>query len=267
MKRIAESLARVCLVVLCSGAAWAQSNPPAAIVLPHKVVAEQAASLAVLDASGALVAGAKVEFEGGESVTTDATGRATFVAPALPANARSGILKVGLAGLQTKESTTLLPPMPAPSAPMISDLPPIVSAQDRFTVTGTGFRGDVDAVRAWLGNEPAVVLAASPLAVVVLPRAGMAPGPTQLVLDVNGQKLAPVPVTLATITITSAKGTLAPKARGNVRVQVSGTTFLRRSSHLESKMSSALTRKAARRILQRRGWWEKAKESIRWRRG
>jgi hypothetical protein len=84
--------------VAAASAAGAQdsSNPPgAAIVLPHKLVSGERATLAVLDAAGHLTKGAVVEFTGGERVTTDATGRAAFTAPATP-----GVLLARLAGLE-----------------------------------------------------------------------------------------------------------------------------------------------------------------------
>ncbi|HEY7680058.1 MAG TPA: hypothetical protein VIC04_06015, partial [Terriglobia bacterium] len=73
-------------LLLPAVSALAQAGTPAVIVLPQKVVAGEKASLAILDASGALVPGAQVDFEGGERITTDATGRATFAVPALPGN-------------------------------------------------------------------------------------------------------------------------------------------------------------------------------------
>ena len=75
------------------------AGPGAGIVLPQRVVAGQQATLAVLDAAGHLTPKTAVEFSGDERVTTDATGRATFLAPAEP-----GVL---LARLPTMEYARL----------------------------------------------------------------------------------------------------------------------------------------------------------------
>ena len=67
---------------------------PRAIILPPAVVAGAQATLAVVDAAGRLLPGVAVEISGGqtarlrasspEKVTTDSTGRATFLAPGDP---------------------------------------------------------------------------------------------------------------------------------------------------------------------------------------
>jgi hypothetical protein len=53
----------------------------ATIILPQKLVAGQPATLAVLTAEGKLAPGVPVEFSGGQRVTTDDSGRASFAAP------------------------------------------------------------------------------------------------------------------------------------------------------------------------------------------
>ena len=83
------------------------TGPGTAIVLPQRVVVGQQATLAVLDAAGRLTAGAMVEFSGGERVTTDATGRATFSAPAEP-----GVLLARLPARGVSASTTVVAPQP-----------------------------------------------------------------------------------------------------------------------------------------------------------
>jgi hypothetical protein len=208
---------------LAATACFAQSAKPASIVLPKKLVTGQAASLAVLDAGGGLVPGARVEIEGGGSLTTDASGRATFTAPGLAANTRSAILVFILSGTAVKETATVLPAMPAPAAPVVQDSPPITSLSDRFSVTGAGFRGEVDGTGVLLGGKPAIVLAASPVEIVVLAPPLAAPGPTEMSIQVGEQKTAAIPITLASLEISADKSTLAPKEQGVVRVRVIGT--------------------------------------------
>src|SRR5438046_4617242 len=71
------------LVLPC--AAVAQQAPSAKnariLLLPHKMVSGDRTTLAVLDFGGRLTPGATVAFSNGDHVTTNSTGRATFVAP------------------------------------------------------------------------------------------------------------------------------------------------------------------------------------------
>ena len=49
--------------------------------MPRKIVSGEHATLAVLDVSGRLTPGVHVEFSNGDTLKTDTTGRAMFVAP------------------------------------------------------------------------------------------------------------------------------------------------------------------------------------------
>jgi hypothetical protein len=196
---------------------------PAEILLPKKVIAGQPASLAVIDGDGALLAAARVEFSGGEHVVTDSTGRATFVVPELPSGSRSGILSLSLPGGAVKETTLVLPPMESPPGVQIGDISYVIAAQDRFHVTGAGFRGEVDGTRAWLRGKPALVVAASPVALVILPPPGLEPGPAEFLLEAAGARAEPVTLTLVALEITAKKSALAPKEKGKLRIGVRGS--------------------------------------------
>ncbi|HXC47276.1 MAG TPA: hypothetical protein VNU20_03225, partial [Candidatus Sulfotelmatobacter sp.] len=62
-----------------------QEAPPASgariLIMPRKIVSGEHATLAVLDVSGRLTPGVTVEFSNGDTLKTDPTGRAMFVAP------------------------------------------------------------------------------------------------------------------------------------------------------------------------------------------
>jgi len=190
----------------------------AAVVLPQKLVAGQPATLAVLTADGRLAADAVVEFSGGERVTTDATGRATFPAPAEP-----GILLAQLPGTSVGGSATVLAPTPKPPEGVHLDpVPRLVAQHDRFTVSGAGFRGQADANHVRLGDQPALVLAASPAALVILPGPHTPLGPTQLTIQAGGRSLVSTPTTLVALELSSEKPRLAPKERGILVVHVRG---------------------------------------------
>src|SRR5437868_15421968 len=61
-------------------------SPAAAriLLLPRRIVSGERATLAVLDVNGRLTPGVAVNFSNGDRLTTDATGRALFVAPLNP---------------------------------------------------------------------------------------------------------------------------------------------------------------------------------------
>src|SRR5207244_11236857 len=62
-----------------------QPLPPASgarvLLLPRRIVSGERATLAVRDVNGRLTPGVTVNFSNGDRLTTDATGRALFVAP------------------------------------------------------------------------------------------------------------------------------------------------------------------------------------------
>ncbi len=198
-------------------------GPGTLIVLPTKLVAGQRATLGVLDATGHLTPGAVVEFSGGERVTTDATGRALFAAPP-----EDGILLARLPDQNVTASTTVIrfptDPQPNPGdGVQVLDYPRIISVSDRFVVDGYGFRGDADGNRVTLADRPALVLAASPIALVLFPGPHAVEGPAQLLIEVGGRSPGPVPVTLVSTELTSPKKQLAPKEKGKLSVHVRGT--------------------------------------------
>ncbi len=193
--------------------------PGATILLATKLVAGQRATLAVLDAAGRLMPGAVVEFTGGERVTSDQTGRAAFTAPAEP-----GVLLAQLVGRNVNASTTVIAPAPnPPDGVQVLDYPRVISVSDRFVIDGFGFRGDADANRILLGDRPALVMAASPIALVVMPGPDAEEGPAQLVVEVGGRSPGPVPVTLVSLRVIVPKKELVPGAKSKLVVRVRGT--------------------------------------------
>lgn len=207
------------LAVAAPAAAQVQQRVAATIVLPPRVVAGQQATLAVLDAQGALLPGTEVEFEGGQHVTTDTTGRATFTVPE-----QAGVLVAQAAGGKAKASATvILPPANPPDGVQVVDVPAVVALHEPFTITGTGFRGDADATRVWLKDKPALVLAASPASLVIQAAPRTAPGATQLVIEVGGRSPGPQGVTLVALDVSAEKQQLAPKQKAKLTVHARGT--------------------------------------------
>jgi hypothetical protein len=160
-----------------------QEQPPASaassttwmvsIVLPRRVVAGGQATLAVLGVDGRLASGVTVEV-GNQSVTTDATGRAFFTAPA----AGRVLFAKGSGG----SAAALIDP---PAAANTSSQRPVsvaavVSLRESFSICGAGFRGDADATHVRINGQAALVMAASPECLAVLPSSQATPGPAQI---------------------------------------------------------------------------------------
>jgi hypothetical protein len=192
-----------------------EGQAPSALVLPRRLVAGQPATLAVIAADGRLLPGVAVEFSAGKKVTTDATGRAFFIAPAGP-----GVLRAEIPGTQIRAAAIIQPPE-APVLIELTQVPKIVSLHDRFFLRGRGFRGEADRNRVQLGGQTALVLAASPLTLVVIPGPGTAPGPAAVVVNVAGAE-ASAPLELVAVEFDAAQP-LVPKKKGSLLVRVRGT--------------------------------------------
>jgi hypothetical protein len=163
-----------------------QSNPSTTwavtIVLPPKLVADRPATLAVLGVDGRLAEGVIVDL-GSHSgidvrVKTDKTGRAVFLAPS-----DTNVLIAKASGAST---AALIDPAPAPnSAQTTISLPPVVSMQDAFPICGGAFHGEVEADHVTLDGDPALVLAASPECLVVLPGPRALPGAAKISIQMT----------------------------------------------------------------------------------
>lgn len=200
----------------------AQQPAGATIVLPLRIVAGQPATLAVLNADGQLAPGAVVEFTGGGQVTTDSTGRATFTAPA-----ERGVLFARFASRPPEgvsASTTIIAgPQSLPDGVALAESSRVIPLGDPFVLNGTGFRGEAEANRVVLGDQPALVLAASPVALVIQPGPRAAPGPAQLVVESAGRSPSSVPVTLVALELSADRQQFAPRQKGKLTVRLRGT--------------------------------------------
>lgn len=163
------------------------------IVLPPKVVAGQQATLAVLGTDGHLAPKVAVDLGGNLHVTTDRTGRVTFTVPASGA--------VLFAKASGNSAAALIDPQPPSSGPPAAiSIPPVVALHDQFAICGARSSGDADANRVKINGEFALVLAASPECLVVLPPPSAVPGLAKLTLD-NSEAQPPTPATDAAFTL------------------------------------------------------------------
>ena len=212
-----------CVAAVAAAFAGARPLPRAAgqtsaatIILPQKLVAGQPATLAVLTAEGKLAPGVAVEFSGGQRVTTDDSGRATFTAPE-----EAGVLLAQVPDSAATGSATVVAPGP-PARVELLQVPRVISLRDRFSVGGRGFRGEGDDDHVRLGGQAGLVLAASPVNLVILPSPQAALGVTQVAVSVGGAESSTV-TTLVALEMTSEKPSLAPREKADLVVRVRGT--------------------------------------------
>ncbi len=204
-----------------------QAAAPRTIVLPQKAVAGAPATLAVLDAGGRMLPNVVVELSGGQRVTTDATGRALFAAPSEP-----GALTAQIPGQDVTASAPVVKsaePEPQTSvessaaAVRVLAYPHFISLHDRFAMEGSGFRGDADANRVFLAGQACLVLASSPVSLVVLPGLHIPIGTIDLRVRVAGHEAGPNPVVMVLLEFSGPAEAPPAGAQGKLSVRVRGT--------------------------------------------
>ena len=204
-----------------------KAGPPRTILFPPRIVAGLPATLAVLDAAGRLVPGAAVELSSGTKLKTDATGRALFTGPR-----ESAGLTAHIPGQNITASTLVEdPPNPAPIAlaqnaspgVRILSCPHFLSLHDRFTIEGSGFRGEADVNHILLAGQPSLVLASSPVALVILPGPRVPMGTADLRLSVAGVEARAGPVIAVSLGVTGPAGTWHVGDQGMLTVRAYGT--------------------------------------------
>jgi hypothetical protein len=223
-RRISTLLAFLCAALILNLSASAQQPPPSSgariLLLPRKIVSGEHSTLAVLDINGRLTPGVHINFSNGDRVTTDATGRALFVAPLNP-----GVISAVLAGHPGRVYTTILSPTEASSTSLeVSAAPRLASLSDRFELSGRSFCGDADANKVIVAGRPALVLASSPTSLVVLPPAELEPGDASIVVSCNKQDSQRFVVRFVDLTLEADSSPLAPGDRRTLTVRVRGTT-------------------------------------------
>src|SRR5437879_9825645 len=190
----------------------AQQPLPAAsgariLLLPRRIVSGERATLAVLDVNGRLTPGVTINFSNGDRFTTDATGRALFVAPLNP-----GVIFGSIAGRTGRVATAILSPSEATSASMeVSSAPRVASLTDRFEIFGKSFCGDADANQVTIAGQPAFVLASSPVALVVLPPPDQESGSTTMEVSCAKRQAPPFSITLVRLDLQADSSPLQPE--------------------------------------------------------
>jgi hypothetical protein len=211
-------------VVFASETAVPQSPPAASgariLLLPRRIVSGERATLAVLDVNGRLTPGVTVNFSNGDRLKTDATGRALFVAPLNP-----GVIFGSIAGRPGQVATVILSPGGAALDSLeVSSAPRVASLADRFEILGKGFCGDADANQVAIAAQPAIVLASSPTALVVLPPQDLQPGPAEVGISCAKRQSPRFSVTFVGLELEADSSPLKPGEHRALTVRVRGTT-------------------------------------------
>ena len=202
----------------------AQRSAPAAsgariLLLPRRIVSGERATLAVLDVNGRLTPGVTVNFSNGDRFTTDATGRALFVAPLNP-----GVIFGSIAGRTGRVATAILAPGEASSTSIeVSSAPRVASLTDRFELFGRSLCGDADSNQVTIAGQPAIVLASSPAALVVLPAPDLEPGSAEVEISCAKRKAPPFSVTFVALELEANSSPLKPDEHRGLTVRLRGT--------------------------------------------
>jgi hypothetical protein len=189
------------------------------IVLPLELVAGQPATLAVLSADGRIEPGVKVVLSNGEMLATDESGRAHFLLPP-----DTGVTFARIAGTEVREAADVLPHDAMSGGLQVTKMPRLVSLENHFAISGMGFQGDADQNRVEVGDKRILILASSPVQLIVMPPAKAVPGPASLVM-MEGTTEVATNLNFVDITMPDASG--APIRRGKkstIVLRVLGTT-------------------------------------------
>lgn len=190
------------------------------LLLPRRIVSGERATLAVLGVNGRLTPGAQITFSNGDHLKTDATGRALFVAPLNP-----GVIYGSIEGRPGRVSTVILTPAEASSSTIqIASAPRVASLTDRFDLFGKGFCGDADANQVQIADRGALVLASSPLSLVVLPPMELQPGPAQIKVSCAKRDAPEFTVLFVGLDLQANSSPLKRGERRALTVRVTGTT-------------------------------------------
>ncbi len=201
------------------------------IVLAPVLMAGKPTTLAVVASDGRLLSDATVELSDGRKVRTDETGRATLLAPANSGPLTARLVETDSASAGGRAASGAV----WANAPVVSDVLDPLSAfhVDRVPLTfarkefvpliGFGFGGRADQNRVWLGNEPALVLASSPLAIVFAPSPRTPLGPSPLILQSGTHRVEAGTTTVVDLGFSAYADTLKAGQKSYVYVMVQGT--------------------------------------------
>ena len=199
------------------------------IILPPRIVAGAQATLAVLDSQGRLLPNIGVELRGGQKVTTDVTGRALFRATGEP-----GTLTAKISGMPISASANVLAfehssPQAGsgkdPGVVNVVSYPRVMAIHDRFTLEGSGFLGAADSNHVYLDDDPCLVVASSPVSLVVVPGPRFPVGDVNLHVTVAGIDAGKFPVSAVMLEFSGPTEAVNAGSSGRLILHAHGTTL------------------------------------------
>jgi hypothetical protein len=221
---IAGSVSAAMAVGAAVVSAPAQQAPPASgariLLLPRHIVSGEHATLAVLDVNGRLTPKASVTFSNGDHLKTDATGRALFVAPL-----DLGVISAVIEGRAGRVLTTIVGRVDTTAAETeVTIAPRVASLSDRFELEGHGFCGDADANSVTIAGRAALILAASPTSLVVLPPTDLDAGEAPVQVSCAKRDAEPFSMKFVALSLEADSSPLKPGDHRTLTVRVQGTT-------------------------------------------
>lgn len=183
------------------------------IILPPRLVAGQPATLATLGADHRLIGHVPMEFSDGTHLETDATGRVNFTTPT------GGVLIVKSGG---GSAATLIDSPSSAAAPGAISAPSFAALHNSLSLCGGGFDGNAEANHVVIDDLPALVLAASPACLVVVPGANAARGPAKISVE-STTPAEQAAVTLVDLAFEPPRPALSSGAKGWLTVRVRGS--------------------------------------------
>jgi len=136
-----------------------------------------------------------------------------------------GVIFGSITGRAGRVATTILAPTDAPASSIeISSVPRAASLTDRFEIFGKGFCGDADANQVQIAGQPALVLASSPVSLVILPPTDLGPGEATVEISCAKRAAEPFALTLVELTLQADSSSLKSGEHRALMVRVRGTT-------------------------------------------
>ena len=99
----------------------------------------------------------------------------------------------------------------------------MASISDRFELSGSGFCGDADANHVSVGGKDAIVLASSPVFLVLLAPLEQEPGPASVKVTCGQQSSQEFAITLVSLELKADSSPLSPGEHRALTVQIRGT--------------------------------------------
>jgi hypothetical protein len=136
-----------------------------------------------------------------------------------------GVLSASIAGRPGRVTTAVIPPSEAASASLeVVSVPRVASLTDRFELLGRGLCGDADSNQVSVSSHPALVLASSPVSLVVLPPMDLGPGPAAVNVSCANHQAPTFSVAFAALDLEADSSPLKAGEHRALTVRIRGTT-------------------------------------------